>query len=128
MQCRFCGSNDIREEILTNSVHYGKYICNNCGENLDWIKKPKNINSKKRKVTPLKENVNYCQICLRTKDKLGNDNSLTEHHILPYNIFPEFDEYKDNRLVVCSRCHEAINLIQRMFNTFNNMELRNAIL
>lgn len=114
-RCPRCTAKYYSFEITPKSIHYGKYRCKNCGG--VWYPKDP-TKTHRRKVKRLRIDIDYCEICLRKADNLGLRNTLQEHHILPYLTHPELDEEPKNRLVVCSLCHNLINVIQRLVETF----------
>lgn len=40
--CRRCGSEDVQCVLTPDKLHFGKYVCNDCGKFIQWAKKPKN--------------------------------------------------------------------------------------
>ena len=39
--CRRCGSEDVQFVLTPDKIHFGKYVCNECGKFIQWAKKPK---------------------------------------------------------------------------------------
>lgn len=110
-----CGSCNFKIVETPYEIHFGKVVCFDCDRFVRWYSKPGPGRSK-RKIKRLKPQIDYCQICLRTKESLTENITLEEHHILPYEHYPEYDNEKGNRLVVCTHCHDLIELMQKMLN------------
>ena len=109
--CRKCGEDSLTEEKMPDDhIHFSKVICNLCGF-FYWGKKPQN-NNKRPAQKRLRNNVNYCEICL--KDKKHINDWLEEHHILPYSTHPKLDKIPGNRLVVCRQCHTIIHCLRKL--------------
>ena len=111
IQCRHCGSQDYELVIVDEGVHYGKYICVECGEFIQWAPKP---GEHKRKVKRLRPEITYCESCLKEQTDLPQNCTLEEHHVLPFKTNPELDETPSNRWVLCTDCHDFIDLIRRI--------------
>ena len=39
--CRRCGSEDVQFVLTPDKIHFGKYVCNECGKFIQWAKKPR---------------------------------------------------------------------------------------
>ena len=52
--------------------------CKWCGRFTGWL--PKDENENKRRPTPSKE-IDYCQLCRRNKDDLGDHETIEIHHV-----------------------------------------------
>jgi hypothetical protein len=116
--CRHC-RNDIvpNIEILPEtSIHYGKYTCPVCDSWIGFKAKPENEKKleKRPNGTPTPEalGIEYCQICLRPRERLGSRETLDTHHIDddPANL------ERLNFLIVCSACHKLIAWTRTYFN------------
>jgi len=42
IKCRRCGSGDVQFVLTPDKIHFGKYVCNECGKFIQWARKPKN--------------------------------------------------------------------------------------
>ncbi len=40
--CRWCKSENVRFVLTPDKVHFGKYVCLECGKFIQWVSKPKN--------------------------------------------------------------------------------------
>ena len=117
MVCSNCGCDHAVYIETPELQHTGKMVCVNCDTFIKWVHdqdKPL-----KRKVARLRPEINYCEMCLQNEKDLPNKIVLHEHHILEYQHRPELDNDPDNRLVLCSNCHNIIHAIRKMFNINN---------
>ena len=111
--CPKCGKE--LEFILTpNSVHYGKLVCKEHG----WVKWVKNPNKENRRTKTskytLKDVAEYhgmdkpiCFFCLRSKEQLGVNETLTIDHIVELQEGGKDDI--SNLQILCSACHKLKN-------------------
>lgn len=119
--CDKCNGELIFVEI-PNSVHYGKEICSNCGKWFRWIKHPEKINQRTKtsrySINQILEAKGYkepfCFFCLRTKEQLGFNETLTIDHIV------ELDKGGTDNIwnlqILCIACHKLKNWIRLYFN------------
>lgn len=112
--CQRCGCDrgEITKEVTGH--HYAKLTCWQCGLFIKWLPKPENEKRNRRKVKRLMPEIEYCQLCLRTRDELDGTATIEEHHVLEVNEYPELDNERENRWVVCTRCHGLIHNLRLM--------------
>lgn len=130
MICPWCSSEKVTFTLTPNSVHYGKNECSSCGRWIEWVRNP----ISERNKNPLRKmklsvervcsfhnfSVPHCFFCLRTKEKLGVNETLTVDHIEELN-----DDGKDeieNQQVLCSACHKLKNWSRLYMNWHFNKE------
>lgn len=123
MFCRKCNK-EVEPKFIKRPdiVHSGGELkCPICDLHFKWQKKDKNINKRTVSIYLVSDfNINYCQLCLRTKDRLGLNETLTRHHIIEIN--PKYeDELKgedtpDNIWIVCTHCHQLIHHTRTYLN------------
>jgi hypothetical protein len=107
-QCKHCGKYvTVDIEILTSGPHYAKIVCSECGGYMGYQPKPKNEAKLLKRPngcpTPTDLGIDYCQMCLRTRDKVKRK-YLCVHH-------QDDDPTNNNRTnlqVVCVACHKLI--------------------
>jgi len=107
--CPRCNIEVVPKEILYESgPHYAKAVCPECDCYLYMIAKPKNKEKLEKRPngcpSPDKLEIDFCQVCLRHKEKLGKG-YLETHHI-------DDDPTNNDRLnlqVVCIACHKWIH-------------------
>lgn len=120
--CKKCGS--ILKLVPTpNKIHYGRIDCPNCGF-IRWAKNPETKDKPKRPKTKGRDingvcefhgfNKEFCFLCLRTREQLGENETLTVDHILEKNIGGE--DRKENMQVLCSACHKIKNWLRLYLN------------
>jgi len=117
--CSHC--NGYKECIRETDVpppHIAKITCR-CG-NWWWEKKDKTKKSK-RKIAPLLLDIDYCYSCLRHRSQLPDNVTLEEHHILPYHLFPEYDNDIRNRQMLCTRCHRIVEDVRKIIVDYINL-------
>lgn len=132
MKCKWCNSEDIKFTLTPQSVHYGRNDCNSCNKWSDWVKNPESIRTKspyrKMKLSVEKvaqfhkmENIT-CFFCLRSKEFLGWNETLTVDHI------EELDkggkDIIENQQILCSSCHKLKNWC-RLYMNWHHKELKN---
>ena len=125
-RCKYCNSTNLKHETLPeNSIHYAKIICNNCLKWLAWLPNPKsprnnNYRISKKTVSDVikfhgfKEE--FCFLCLRTREQLGNKETLTIDHIKELKNTGEEGNNIQNMQVLCSACHKLKNWLRLYFN------------
>lgn len=93
--------------IQEKGPHYAKVICRVCGH-WHWMKKPKNEGKRPpNKYTPADLGINYCQICLRSRNDLIKTETLEVHHII--EVGKDGEDVPENCWVVCTPCHRIIH-------------------
>ena len=114
MKCEKCGKHSQGTFIPTpDLIHEGKIVCDHCGAWRTWVKKTENEN-KRGKASKYKPWLDYCQICLREKSRLGLNETLHIHHLMPVSRGGNDD--KENILIVCTYCHQEIHSRQTYLN------------
>lgn len=61
------------------------------------------ISEKKNKYLPADLGIDFCQMCLRAGNRLGNRDVLESHHIIEISTGGE--DKPENILVLCTSCH-----------------------
>ena len=111
MYCKIC-QREIEPvfKLRPDTRHYGEQRCPRCQTFLKWEPKPPEV--KERNGARKKQPTNYssdvlgiyhCQMCLRTKDMLGRNESLLVHHVLEQQ--DGGSDTPDNIWILCSHCH-----------------------
>jgi len=116
MICSQCG-NDKKFNVLErpDTPHDREVRCGKCDSFIRWLPKPKNKDKRpKNKILPENLGIDYCQLCLRKKDRLGKNETLTSHHIIEINKHGE--DIKENIWVVCTHCHALIHHVRIYIN------------
>lgn len=91
-----------------DTPHAGELRCPVCDCHLKWQPKPQNENKRDRnKHTPASLGIDFCQLCMRPKDRLGKHEVLLPHHIIEVQ-YGGIDD-PENIWVVCSACHALIH-------------------
>lgn len=112
--CARCQSETGEVIKMATGPHFAKICCYDCGLFVEWVAKPENEKRNRRKNTRLKPEIDYCQMCERTREELDGTAAIEEHHVLEVKDWPELDDDPDNRWVVCTRCHNHIHNIRLM--------------
>ncbi len=108
-----CECNAGNTEVLTEpgSVHYAKMVCDNCGANNGWVKKPENLKKRKDKNskwrTVWKEIGFCCVFCGATEEDFPNSGQWQVDHILP--ISKNGEDIFENTIMLCTFCHTIKN-------------------
>ena len=119
-----CGYCKTRIEIIEtpNLVHYAKRECPKCKKFFGWVPTPNPEGIRKRtschevkKVLNFhKKEKEFCFFCLRTKEQLGVNETITRDHI------EELDkggrDEVENLQILCSACHKLINWARLYIN------------
>ena len=96
-----------------DTTHGYALYCPQCGIFSGWGGRKKSLHSAngERKLStqwpPKRLGIDFCQICLRTDDQLGDGECLESHHVIPVK-----DGGKDspsNIWVCCTGCHKEIH-------------------
>jgi len=115
--CPYCKTKSLVQQLVPkeeNMSHKARIYCAACNKFIRWVSKSELNGVPQRLKTRRRKNIDYCEICLR-KDVI-----IEEHHILPFKHYPDLDDDKRNRLVVCADCHGIIHCIRRLAGTDNN--------
>jgi len=116
MLCNACKA-DVAPLFQMTSVgpHESKMVCPLCSGFLGWGRKEKNIDKRgKNKVTPSDHGIEYCQLCLRHKNKLGKFETLEIHHVIEINKHGE--DIKENTWLLCTCCHKLTHHLRTYLN------------
>ncbi len=91
-----------------DTPHDGELRCPLCGIFLGWQRKQKNDGKRERnKWTPARLGIDFCQLCMRPKDRLGINEVLLPHHIV--EIQDGGEDVPENIWIVCTACHSVIH-------------------
>lgn len=109
MLCPRCENFDLPDVVKADKgPHEKKVVCNKCGCTFGFLAKEKNEKKLDHRPngcpTPEMLGIDYCQICLRHKSKIGKGH-LDTHHI---DGNPANND-RLNYLVVCVACHRLIH-------------------
>ena len=106
-KCKYCGCDMVFEETPMLK-HYGKVYCKNCNHFDRWVPKPDSDPTKyrrKKNTTNLARH-KYCQMCLRYKEDLPDNQTLEGHHVIPVKYGGSND--KSNVWTLCTGCHRLV--------------------
>lgn len=119
--CKSCG---IVEKPCTNGqahpVHGYKLYCTACNTWLGWSGKSKVLKSEngERKISSQwsakRLQIDTCQCCLRSLEKLGDNENLEIHHVVP--VKDGGADTLDNIWVLCTTCHKEVHHRRVYFN------------
>jgi hypothetical protein len=114
--CRSCGNTkDFYPIPRLDTPHGDELICGNCKAHVKWMKKEKNKNKRiGSRFSPALLEVNYCEVCLRQRARLGRHETLDIHHKI--EIQDGGKDERDNVLVVCTHCHKLIHHVRCYMN------------
>jgi hypothetical protein len=91
-----------------DTPHDGELRCSVCGKFWGWRKKEKNNNKRpKNKYSPESMGIDFCQLCMRPKTRLGMNETLACHHVAEVAKGGEDDP--GNIWIVCTPCHVMIH-------------------
>jgi len=122
MKCDRCGGEIIFVQT-PNHIHYGKDVCSDCGKWFKWIRNPDNkgknrYGTSKFSVRDIlkfhKKNEEICFFCLRKKDELGFNETITRDHI--EEVDKGGKDELENLQVLCSACHKLKNWVRLYMN------------
>jgi len=121
MTCKKCG---IVEKPYTNGqsnpVHGYKVYCHACHTWLGWSGKTKQLKNEdgERQIssqwTAKRLQIDTCQCCLRSLEKLGDNESLEIHHVVP--VKDGGSDKLDNIWILCTTCHKEVHHRRVYFN------------
>jgi len=114
MECRKCGyKGPPTTNGKTNFQHGHALYCPECSLFYGWGGKKKKLHDENgvRKVStqwpPKRLGIEYCQVCLRTEDQLGDGENLESHHVVAVQDGGE--DSPKNIWVTCTSCHKMIH-------------------
>lgn len=121
MTCKKCG---LVAKPYTNGqaheVHGYKLFCAACNTWIGWSGKTKALKNERgeRQIssqwTAKRLQVEACQSCLRTLDRLGDNENLEIHHVIP--VKDGGPDTLANIWVICTTCHKEIHHRRVYFN------------
>ena len=100
--CKICGTKLI-ETLTNNSIHHARLDCPKCKLWRRWIKKPTTKEKKRKQTTKHNITYDFCRMCGRTKEKLGDKEVLILHHMQPLEEGGK--DIKENIIILCTACH-----------------------
>lgn len=120
--CKNCGCREFTTIITPEFVHYGKNICKGCGYFLGWAINPKKEGERNKTSKYSFEKIckfyntekPFCFFCLRTKDELPFNETLTRDHIR--ELDKEGVDELWNLQLLCSACHKLKNWARLYMN------------
>lgn len=109
---KYCSRCDRETEtkvvMLEKGKHYAKEVCVHCGRFHLFLKKPENMAKRgKNKFSPEDLGIDFCQMCLRPGDRLGDRGVLEVHHV--EEIQSGGEDTKENIWVACTSCHRLVH-------------------
>ena len=125
-----CKHQNTRMELTPKLIHKGKLVCSDCGRWLKWVPADENegIRTSTSKYTIQgiriyhKFENDFCFLCLRTKEQLGEKETLTIDHIIP--IREQGKDELENLVILCSACHKLRHWTELYLNKpFKKQEL-----
>lgn len=120
--CDRCKTRDTQIIETPNSPHYAKEVCNLCGGWLKWIKSPENEGKRTKTSKYSLRNIlkfhnkdkEFCFFCLRTRDELGLNETITIDHI--EEISKGGEDELGNLQILCTACHRMKNWLRLYMN------------
>jgi hypothetical protein len=122
--CKICGTDTMHTfKERPDTVHGGELRCSICGTFWGWLKKEKNEGKRPpNKYSPKDLGIDYCQMCLRSRARLGTHEILLPHHIIEINGPDKGEDIPENIWVVCSACHVLIHYVRTyLHNHFKSL-------
>ena len=123
MKSECCQSETI-EKSRPDTPHYAQEICGKCSKHIRWVKAPENegrrTQASKYDIERIHNHYNFvseepfCCWCLRTKEKLGLNETLTRDHI--EEIDKGGKDELGNLQIICSACHKLKNWARLYMN------------
>lgn len=114
--CKFC-NHSLKLTLTPNSIHYGRLDCEECLAFNGWARNPESprFDSKRignhadiNKVSSFhRMNEPICFLCLRNKNQLGVNETLTVDHIIELDKNGKDEVF--NMQILCSACHKLKN-------------------
>ena len=121
-KCKFCGGKLVLR-LRPDTPHYGELWCVMCKRHNKWVSNPDNGNNgikvvRKYTVREVAKFHNMkkprCFFCLRTKDELGQNETLTIDHIVELQMGGK--DKLENLQILCSACHSLKNWTRLYIN------------
>jgi len=128
-KCKYCGG-PLIFRLRPDTVHYGEMVCIKCGRHNYWVPAPREENTRRRTSKFSLEQVAKfhgmdkprCFFCLRTKDQLGDHETLTIDHIVELQLGGK--DSLENLQILCTACHKLKNWCRLYLNWhFNGKEV-----
>lgn len=115
MICPACNNDSHFIEKIGTPPHEAGIWCGECDRFIRWKSKDKNNGKRpKNKYLPADLGINFCQLCLRPKNRLGKHETLTSHHVIEINTGGP--DLPGNIWVVCSHCHALVGHVRTYMN------------
>lgn len=107
--CKVCKAETFQNETIRPiGPHYGEVVCVVCNNRTRFMRKPENIGKrKKNKYSPDALGINFCQMCMRSKEDLVNHETLEIHHVI--QVADGGPDTPENIWVTCTPCHKMIH-------------------
>jgi hypothetical protein len=109
---------EVREILCTEGPHFSQVRCPGCDHFFGFRDKPKNDPKLEKRPngcpTPKDLGINYCQVCLRPKEKVKREYLCTHHQ----DDDPT-NNVRENLQVVCIACHKLIAWTRAYFTDSN---------
>ena len=121
MTCKSCGH--VAKPYAkgpSNPVHGYKVYCTACDTWIGWGGKAKDLKKERgertisSKWTAKRLQIETCQCCLRSLEKLGDNENLEIHHVVP--VKDGGADTLDNIWVLCTTCHKEVHHRRVYFN------------
>ena len=107
-ECRRCGRNIEVKMLPEKHTHYAEYRCS-CGKHEGYEPYPQNKGKRPpNRHSPEGLGIDYCQMCQRHKERLGNRETLHSHHVIEVGT-QGGEDVPENIWVVCTPCHRYIH-------------------
>jgi len=123
--CPYCSNPYLKVVRRPDTIHYAELRCLSCGRFIQWLPNPNQTERKKTSRYSLGDvarfhgfSVPFCFLCLRQKEDLGSNETLTIDHIIPLSNGGE--DKLENLQILCSACHKLKNWVY----TYVNLHLR----
>lgn len=121
-KCDNCNSPIVFVSTQETSIHYGKLVCSKCNKWFKFVTKPNPDGERKgtsryeleqvMKFYKLEEP--FCFFCLRKKEQLGFNETLTRDHIK--ELDKDGEDILENLQLLCSACHKLKNWMRLYLN------------
>ena len=129
-KCKYPGCNAdetfFKITEIPNSVHYAEERCRKCNGFQRWVKNPETIGRTKTSRYKIKDILKFhnykdefCFFCLKIKEQLGKNETITIDHIQELDKGGE--DKVENLQILCSACHKLKNWAR----LYTNWHLKN---
>jgi len=112
-KCRRCNSENLKFRERKDTIHYGEMFCGHCNCHCQWVSNPdssrkNNLRVNKKVIKEICEfhrmKEEFCFFCLRKRDQLGLNETLTIDHI--HELDKGGDDQVWNMQILCMACHK----------------------